>query len=89
MYTCIHAGRLRAHDSRAQGTVGTTDARARRLRLSRSAVARDLLAQSLGYSGAIDLAAEARRQSLLVRRRRSEREALSLIAAAADWTDWR
>lgn len=62
---------------------------ARRLRRSRSAVARDLLAQSLGYSGAIDLAAEARRQSLLVRRRRSEREALALIAAAADWTDWR
>ena len=62
---------------------------ARRLRRSRSAVARDLLAQSLGHSGATDLADEARRQSLLVKRRRSERETLALVAAAAAWTDWR
>ena len=61
---------------------------ARRLRRSRSAVARDLLAQSLGHSGATDLAAEARRQSLLVKRRRSEGEALALMVAA-DWTGWR
>ena len=33
------------------------------------------------------LAAEMRRQSLLVRRRKSEREALDFIETAGDWND--
>ena len=56
---------------------------ARRRHLTRSEVARGILQTQLG-AGEPDLAAEAKRQSLLVRRRRSERDALLFIAAAAD-----
>lgn len=56
---------------------------ARRRRLTRSEVARAILEAELGHAGA-DLAAEARRQSLLVRRRASEREAIRFILDVAD-----
>lgn len=62
---------------------------ARRQRRSRSAVARDLLAASLGSSESSSIAAEARRQSMAVGRRRSEREAIRLVADLADLTGWR
>ena len=60
---------------------------ARRQRTTRSQVARAILESGLG-SGEPDLATEARRQSLLVSRRRSEREALSFVADAADTSGW-
>lgn len=62
-------------------------AEARRQRRTRSAVARAALAQGLGQPGD-DLAAEARRQSLLVRRRTSEREAIRFAVGAADLKGW-
>ncbi len=59
---------------------------ARRRRTTRSEVARTILEG--GLSDGIDLAAEARRQSLLVKRRRSERDALAFVLGAADGTGW-
>lgn len=56
---------------------------ARRRRQTRSQVARAILEAELGGTGT-DLAAEARRQSLLVRRRPSEREAIRFILDVAD-----
>lgn len=56
---------------------------ARRRRQTRSEVARTILEAELNGTGA-DLAAEARRQSLLVRRRASEREAMQFILDVAD-----
>jgi predicted transcriptional regulator len=61
---------------------------ARRQRRTRSALARDLLAASLQRSKATDYAAEARRQSILVRDHESEREALGFITDAADLRGW-
>jgi len=49
---------------------------ARRRRMTRSEVARSILESGLGRR--VDLASEARRQSRLVSRRRSERDALRL-----------
>lgn len=60
---------------------------ARRQRRPRGAVARDILAAGLG-SDTHDPAAEARRQSLLVRERDSEREALQFVVDAADLKGW-
>jgi hypothetical protein len=60
---------------------------ARRQRRSRGAVARDILAAGLGGEPH-DPAAEARRQSLLVRERDSEREALRFVVEAADLKGW-
>lgn len=61
---------------------------ARRRRKTRSTVARDILqAQLSGLEP--DHAIEARRQSLLVSRRRSERDALSFVAQAADTSGWK
>lgn len=60
---------------------------ARRQRRTRSAVAGAILAEGLGR-GVADAAAEARRQSLLARRRASEREAIRFIADAADLEGW-
>lgn len=62
---------------------------ARRRRKSKSEVAREILAAGLGDAGDADTASEARRQSLLVSRRRSEREALELVAEAADLSGWK
>jgi len=57
---------------------------ARRRRKTKSEVAREILAAGLGMEQVDLVAQEARRQSLLVGRRRSEREALEFIEQAAD-----
>jgi hypothetical protein len=63
---------------------------ARRRRRTRSAVVREILEQALeGTAASADPAAEARRQSLLVSRRASEREALELVVGVADHRGWR
>jgi hypothetical protein len=63
---------------------------ARRRRKTKSEVAREILAAGLeGQGGGLDLAQEARRQSLLVSRRRSEKEALELIGQVADTRGWK
>jgi pilus assembly protein TadC len=61
---------------------------ARRRRLTRSEVARAVLEAGLG-GGAPDFAAEARRQSLLVSKLRSERDVLRFITEIADTTGWK
>ena len=58
---------------------------ARRRHRTRSDVVRDMLVAHLGADEP-SLAAEARRQSRLVNRRRSERDVLRFIAAACDDT---
>jgi predicted transcriptional regulator len=61
---------------------------ARRQRKTRSEMARELLDRALtGEAG--DPAVEARRQSVLVSRRRSERDALRFVLAAADTSGWK
>ena len=63
---------------------------ARRRRKSRSEVVREILAAALGGEGGnLDLVEEARRQSLLVSRGRSERETLEFIEQAADPRGWK
>lgn len=62
---------------------------ARRRRTNKSEVVRDILAAGLsGGKETLDLAQEARRQSLLVGRRRSERVTLEFIEHAADTRGW-
>lgn len=61
---------------------------ARRRRLTRSEVARAALEVGLG-GAAPDIAAEARRQSLLVSKLPSEREVLRFITEIADTTGWK
>jgi predicted DNA-binding protein len=61
---------------------------ARRRRQTRSQVVREILESALAPD-IFDLAAEARRQSLLVSRRRSERDALRFITDASDTTGWK
>lgn len=62
---------------------------ARRRRKTKSELAREILAAGLSGEGStLDLAQEARRQSLLVSRRRSEREALEFVEHAADTRGW-
>jgi predicted transcriptional regulator len=62
---------------------------ARRRRKTKSEVVREILSAGLsGEDKAVDLAREARRQSLLVSRRRSEREALEFVEHAADTRGW-
>jgi len=60
---------------------------ARRQRRPRSAVARAILAEGLGGEPQ-DPLAEARRQSLLVRRRASESDVIRFIADFADLKGW-
>ena len=63
---------------------------ARRRRRTKSAILRDALeAAFAGSPAAEDPAAEARRQSLLVSGRASEREALRFLEAAADVRGWK
>lgn len=62
---------------------------ARRRRQTRSEVARAILQERFDESNLRDMAAEARRQSLMVSRRRSERDAVAFTAAAADHRGWR
>jgi predicted transcriptional regulator len=63
---------------------------ARRRRRSKSAVLREALEQAFGSEAPPeDPAREARRQSLLVSGRASEREALAFLERAADVKGWR
>jgi len=63
---------------------------ARRRRKTKSEVAREILAAGLrSEGGRFALAQEARRQSLLVSRRRSEREILKFIEQTADTQGWK
>jgi len=62
---------------------------ARRRHTTKSELARELLAAGLGDDRrGSDLAEEARRQSVLVSQRESERDALEFIEHAADTRDW-
>lgn len=76
--------RLGAELSRAlEGT-------ARRRRTTKSELVRQFLTVALAEEGGVrDLAEEARRQSLLVSDRESEREALEFLEHAADTRGWR
>jgi predicted transcriptional regulator len=63
---------------------------ARRNKRTKSAVLREALSQAFGAAPLPeDPAREARRQSLLVSRRRSERDALDFVEHAADTRGWR
>jgi len=63
---------------------------ARCRRKTKSEVVREILAAGLGgEEGGLDAAEEARRRSLLVSRRRSERETLEFVEQVADARGWR
>jgi len=63
---------------------------ARRRHKTKSEVAREILAAGLGAEGgSLDHVEEARRQSLLVSHRRSERETLEFIEQVADTRGWK
>jgi plasmid stability protein len=62
---------------------------ARRRRKTKSEVVREILTAGLAAEEAPDPAQEARRQSLLVSRRRSERETLDFLGEAADTRGWK
>ena len=63
---------------------------ARRQRRTKSDLAREALSTAFGESAAAeDPGREARRQSLLVSSRKSEREAVGFVAAAADHRGWK
>jgi len=61
---------------------------ARRQRKTRSELAREILEQALA-APATDPTAEASRQSRLVSKRRSERDALRFVIDAADTSGWK
>jgi predicted transcriptional regulator len=61
---------------------------ARRRRLTRSEVARAALEAGLG-AAPLDIAAEARRQSLLASQHPSEQDALDFLLHVADTTGWK
>jgi hypothetical protein len=61
---------------------------ARRRRRTRSALLREILERALDGAGR-DPAVEARRQSLLVSRRASERAVLEFVEGVADQREWR
>jgi hypothetical protein len=62
---------------------------ARRRRQTRSDVARTILQERVDGSGEPDFLAEARRQSVLVSKRRSERDTLAFLDAVADHRGWK
>jgi hypothetical protein len=62
---------------------------ARHRRQTRSEVARAILQERFGDVDDPDEAGEARRQSLLVSRRRSERDTLAFTLGAADLRGWK
>jgi hypothetical protein len=62
---------------------------ARRRRTTKSELVRELLAAGLGGEGGTpDLVQEARRQSVLVSQRKSERKILDFLEHAADTRGW-
>ena len=66
------------------------EATAQRRRTTKSELVRKVLTAVLEQEGGVrDLAEEARRQSLLVSDRESEREALEFVEQAADNRGWR
>jgi hypothetical protein len=62
---------------------------ARRRRLTRSDLARAILQQHVEGLKELDFLAEARRQSLLVSKRSSERDTLAFLDAIADRQQWK
>ena len=62
---------------------------ARRRKRTKSAIVREVIEAAFAGAPAEDPAAEARRQSLLVSGRESEKEALRFIERAADVRGWR
>jgi predicted transcriptional regulator len=62
---------------------------ARRRRKTKSEVAREILVAGLGVEEGNLIAQEARRQSLLVSRRRSARETLEFTEHTADTRGWK
>jgi hypothetical protein len=74
----------------SSATARTLAREARRQRKSKSEVARSMLEAGLhGDALKAGFEREARRQSLLVSRRRSEQETLGFIESAADTWGWR
>lgn len=61
----------------------------RRQRKTRSEIARNILQERFGSIDELDLSREARRQSLLVSRRRSDAAALKVVSRAADLRGWK
>ncbi len=62
---------------------------ARRRRATRSDIARRILQERVEGSSEPDVLAEARRQSLLVSKRRSERDVLAFVDTVADRRGWK
>jgi hypothetical protein len=62
---------------------------ARRRRQTRSDIARGILQDRVEGSREADYLAEARRQSLLVSKRRSERDIVAFLDAVADRRGWK
>ena len=62
---------------------------ARRRRQTRSDIARSILQDRVEGSSESDFLAEARRQSVLVSKRRSERDTLAFLDAVADRHGWK
>ena len=62
---------------------------ARRRRQTRSDIARSILQDRVEGSSEPDFLAEARRQSVLVSKRRSERDTLAFLDAVADRRGWK
>src|SRR5262245_61040279 len=62
---------------------------ARRRRQTRSDIARNILQERVEGSSEPDFLLEARRQSLLVSKRRSERDILAFLDAVADRRGWK
>jgi len=68
----------------------TIEREARRRRRTKSELLREILETALASrEGALDPAEEARRQSLLVSTRRSEKETLAFVERFADRRGWR
>ena len=94
MYTVYTMARSKTDSAvltiRVPATLDRSLAReARRRRQTRSEVARTILQERFDDREESDMAGEARRQSLLVSRRRSEREALAFTLGVADVSGWR
>jgi hypothetical protein len=71
------------------GMARTLAREAKRRGTTRSELARSLLAAGLSGESSDQLAREARRQSLLVSRRRSEKDVIEFVQEIADTEGWR